>query len=177
MGQEDLFREDPVETRVQNGGTARLVFSTDEPIIGYRIEYSANNRLLDQTLGPITLASAESNIEVFLTPVNVDSLYAFRVIALDEEGEDILTSGVYYFLTGSVISVTPSLLAVNIGIVSATIADQVLSGTLTITGAPRVVPTTTAYELAVALTTSTPDSASLTTTITTPRFDTEVTTE
>ena len=111
MGQEDDLREDPVGTRVQNFLTARIVVTTtvDAEIT---IDYSADTTLLDLTTGVVNPGSPEMYHEVFITGLQPDTLYAFRVTATSsvcDPGENgPIQSGIYYFRTGDQAGVSAS---------------------------------------------------------------------
>lgn len=100
MGQEDLFREDVEGHRVDNPGTARIVFSTSVSIKRFEIFYTFDTNEYNRRTGIITLPYATQFVEYFLTPVTVSAEYKFMVRVYSAfDDEDYLDSLDYWFTT------------------------------------------------------------------------------
>lgn len=102
MGQEDLFRQENGE-RVERGGVARIIVTTNRDAIIKRIEYDRapqddDNPVFDSSWDP-----AEQNTTYHETFVNVSpgTLYAFKVILSRKDCDEEVVSNIYYFNTRS----------------------------------------------------------------------------
>lgn len=104
MGQEDLYREDPVDTRVLNSGTARVIWTTAG--LSSSIVYCDPDP--GSGVAPTTEVVNEAALvtyhEVFWTGLALDTLYKFYVRSINASGDEI--SGYYYFLTGGTLDFT-----------------------------------------------------------------------
>ena len=99
MGQEDKYREDPVNVRVLNSGQARVVFTTEYE--GSSIIYCDPDP--GAGVAPTTVVVNDATLEIyhekFWTGLALDTLYKFYVRSINACGDEI--SGYYYLLTGS----------------------------------------------------------------------------
>ena len=104
MGQEDKYRESPVNVRVNNGGTARIVFTT---------EFNGSSKIYcdpdpGSGVAPTTLevddATLETYHEKFFSGLSVDTLYKFYVRSINACGDEI--SEYYYLLTGGELDIS-----------------------------------------------------------------------
>jgi hypothetical protein len=99
MGQEDLYRQQN-GVRVSNYLVARIVVST---VFRSRVNilYSANTELLDKETG--FTEEASSHHEIYFDLDSPNALYAFRVVAIQEDCDPefpfTMQSGIYYFTT------------------------------------------------------------------------------
>ena len=128
MGQEDLYRKE-MSVIVENHGTARIVWATSAEASS-RVIYSGGDEALDQDTGVV----ATGNIyhEVFITDLNVDTLYAFQVISVSPEcsGETIQSDTYFFQIGGEVTQIATNmtvefLMEVNMG-VPVTITENML---------------------------------------------------
>ena len=100
MGQEDINREDREGHRVDNVGTARIVFSTAVPIRRFRIFYTFDTNEYNRQTPIITLPQATQFVEYFLTPVTVSAEYKFMVrVYSPSDDNDYRDSLDYWFTT------------------------------------------------------------------------------
>lgn len=101
MGQEDLYREDPPGTRVDNTLVARIVWATTVPATSRVIWGEIDDVGFPNDTGEV--ATDTTFHEVFF-PVNaVNTTYKFQVISESSEcdpGGETLQSGTYYFEVG-----------------------------------------------------------------------------
>lgn len=104
MGQEDKYRHDG-DKRIVRGGTARITVSTNVRT-DIDIEYVANPP------NPNNPTFQESRINVskgrreheFFFPVNLSTLYAFRITAKASDYPKSQTSGIHYFQTADTLT-------------------------------------------------------------------------
>ncbi len=101
MGQEDKYREDPVDVRVLNSGTARVIWTTAGP--SSSIVYCDPDPGIGvaPTTEVVNEAALVTYHEVFWTGLALDTLYKFYVRSINVSGDE--TSGYYYILTGGIL--------------------------------------------------------------------------
>lgn len=101
MGQEDLYREDPPGTRVNNTLTARIVWGTTVPATSRVIWDLADAVGFGNDTGVV--ASDVTFHEVFFDVPQVGTLYKFQIITTSDECEvgETLQSGTFYFEVGN----------------------------------------------------------------------------
>jgi len=106
MGQEDKYRQTG-GTRVDNGGSARVVLTTTMPAT-VDVEYVRNpsdedNPTFQQSLSSVT---SQDRYHEFFFPVDPDSLYAFQITAKADFDQSVpdQVSSIYYLFTGSELS-------------------------------------------------------------------------
>jgi hypothetical protein len=101
MGQEDLYREDPPGTRVDNALTARIVWGTTVPATSRVIWGRIDDVGFPNDTGVV--ASGENFHEVFFPVTAVNTTYKFQIITTSTECDpsgETLQSGTYYFEVG-----------------------------------------------------------------------------
>lgn len=117
MGQEDLFRETSAGsgTRVSNNLTARIVWATSVDATS-RVEYGIGESVVYGSDTGV-VASGNTYHEVFISGLNLDTLYHFRVISTSSEcdaGGETLTSEAFWFSTGGILAVESNQLEFSI---------------------------------------------------------------
>ena len=110
MGQEDLYRETSAgsEVQVANALTARIVWATSVDATS-RVYYTVDDasRPLSFSSDTGVIAGPNTYHEVFLTGLNLDTLYAFKVESTSTEcdaGGETLTSETFWFTTGGTLA-------------------------------------------------------------------------
>jgi hypothetical protein len=102
MGQEDKYRRVDGQ-RVDNGGTARIVLTTNERSNITAVDYASNPSNEDSpTLDKTWMSDSEGKkYHEFFVATDPSSLYAFQVTAKATDCPDTVeTSDIYYFSTG-----------------------------------------------------------------------------
>lgn len=106
MGQEDLYREDPPGTRVENTLQARIVWGTTVPATSRVIWGQIDDVGFPNDTGVV--ASEQVFHEVFFPVSQVNTEYKFQIIttsAVCEPAGETLQSGTFYFSVGGEIAV------------------------------------------------------------------------
>lgn len=101
MGQEDLYREDPPGTRVENTLQARIVWGTTVPATSRVIWGVEDDEGFPNDTGVV--ATGNTFHEVFFTVSQVNTTYKFQIITTSTECDaagESLQSGTFYFEVG-----------------------------------------------------------------------------